>query len=59
MRCDLNGAGCYDIVGSTGSMYVLQNGDVFNQVKVRVTATNNAGSTTADSNLSTEIDPLG
>lgn len=58
-RCDLNGGNCVDIAGETNQYYVLQEADVFNQVRVRVTATNTGGSSVAVSNLSGEIDPAG
>jgi len=58
-RCDLNGGNCVDLPSATSVSYVLQEADVLHQVRVRVTATNSTGSTTAPSNLSGEIDPLG
>ena len=58
-RCDLDGGNCVDIDGETSQFYVLQEADVFSQVQVQVTATNSAGSGTAVSDLSGEIDPVG
>ena len=59
MRCAVGGGGCVDIAGATSSSYVLQTDDVFHSVQVRVVATNPAGSGTAFSDVSPEIDPLG
>lgn len=58
-RCDLSGTVCEDIVGETSSSYVLQDADVFSQVRAQVTAINSAGSATAPSNFTGEVDPLG
>ena len=58
-RCDLNGGNCVNIDGATYQYYTLQNADVLNQVRVRVTATNSGGSSVSFSNLSGEIDPVG
>jgi hypothetical protein len=58
-RCDLNGGNCVNIAGETNQYYYLQEADVFNQVRVQITATNSGGSNAAVSNLSGEIDPLG
>jgi glucose/arabinose dehydrogenase/PKD repeat protein len=48
-RCNSGGASCSDITGATGSTYVLAAADVGSTIRVRVTATNAAGSNTADS----------
>ena len=48
-RCDSDGANCADIAGATGSTYDLVAADVGHAMRVRVTATNAAGSVTADS----------
>jgi uncharacterized repeat protein (TIGR01451 family) len=58
-RCNLNGGNCVNITGATTQYYYLQEADVFNQVRVQVTATNSGGSGVMVSNLSGEIDPLG
>jgi hypothetical protein len=48
-RCDANGNNCAAIVGETGPTRTVDKGDVGNRLKVRVTAKNSIGSTTADS----------
>lgn len=58
-RCNLNGGNCVNIMGATTQYYYLQEADVFNQVRVQITATNSGGSGIMVSNLSGEIDPLG
>ena len=49
LRCDSAGASCSDISGATGSTYVLTNADVGHEIRVQVTASNSAGSTSAQS----------
>ena len=46
-RCDATGAGCVAIAGATGSGYTLVSADVGSTIRVAVTASNSAGSTTA------------
>ena len=46
-RCDSSGGNCADIVGATGSSYVLVGADVGSTVRVNETATNTAGSASA------------
>ena len=58
-RCAIGGGSCIDIAGATSSSYVLQDADVFHSVRVKVTATNTAGSGIVYSDVSPEIDPLG
>ena len=48
-RCDTSGATCTDIGGATVASYTLVSDDVGSTLRVRVTATNEAGSTSADS----------
>jgi subtilisin family serine protease len=43
-RCDGNGAGCVDVAGATGAQYGLTAADVGRTIRLRVTATNSAGS---------------
>jgi hypothetical protein len=45
-RCDANGDNCQDIAGATGSHYTPTAADVGNTVRVVVTATNEAGTST-------------
>ena len=53
--CDANGNGCKDISGETKQTYVVQKGDTDNTLRVRVTATNSAGSTAATSAQSGKV----
>jgi hypothetical protein len=48
-RCDSGGAGCADIAGATAQTYVLAAADVGSTIRVVVTGTNGAGSTSATS----------
>ena len=48
-RCNRNGTGCTEISGATARTYTVRNADVGNTVRVRVTATNADGSTSATS----------
>jgi len=48
-RCDKNGAGCNAITGATSTSYTLTSADQDNTLRVRVTASNSAGSSTATS----------
>jgi hypothetical protein len=46
-RCDQNGLNCVDIVGATGTTYVVQATDYNSRIRVAITATNSGGSATA------------
>jgi hypothetical protein len=46
-RCDTNGANCSNIIGATSKTYTLVSTDVGNKLRVRVRASNDAGSRTA------------
>jgi hypothetical protein len=48
-RCDKNGAGCNAITGATSTSYTLTSADQDNTLRVRVTASNSAGASTATS----------
>jgi hypothetical protein len=48
-RCDAGGGGCVPIDGATSQAYTLTADDVGHAVRVEVTATNSAGSTSRDS----------
>lgn len=56
-RCDANGLNCANLAGATGRTYVVQTSDVGNRLRVRVTATNAAGSSTADSQPTAPVTP--
>ncbi|MFL5912917.1 MAG: LamG-like jellyroll fold domain-containing protein, partial [Gaiellaceae bacterium] len=47
--CDSSGANCADISGATGQTYAIGHGDVGKTIRVVVTASNSAGSTSATS----------
>jgi len=46
-RCDSNGTNCANIIGATSKTYVLTSADVGNALRVRILATNTAGSSAA------------
>jgi hypothetical protein len=48
-RCNSSGASCVDISGATSTGYTVAAADVSHTLRVHVTATNSAGSATADS----------
>jgi Concanavalin A-like lectin/glucanases superfamily/Calcineurin-like phosphoesterase len=48
-RCDTSGGGCADIAGAAAQNYVLTSADVGSTMRVAVTASNSAGSSTATS----------
>lgn len=49
-RCSTSGAGCSTISGASGATYAVTSADVGSTLRVAVTATNSAGSSTATSN---------
>jgi thermitase len=49
LRCDGNGANCASIAGATASIYTLTSADVGSTVRSNVTASNSAGSASANS----------
>jgi Calx-beta domain len=54
-RCDTAGGNCVDIAGATSATYVVQQADVGSTLRVRVTATNPAGSASAVSPPTTVV----
>jgi hypothetical protein len=48
-RCNTTGAACSDIAGATNQTYTVQQADVGSTLRVRVTAKNNVGSSSATS----------
>src|SRR6266571_5239499 len=48
-RCDTNGANCSDIADATGQSYTAVSADVDSTLRVAVTGSNSAGSSTASS----------
>src|SRR2546426_10172792 len=48
-NCDANGANCSDIAGAKSKTYTLQQADVGNTVRIRVTAINSDGSASSTS----------
>jgi acid phosphatase type 7 len=48
-RCDSSGANCANISGATGTSYAVSSGDVGSTLRVAVTASNSAGSSTVSS----------
>jgi hypothetical protein len=56
-RCDVNGLNCTDLAGATGVTYAVQTSDVGNRQRVRVTATNTTGSSTANSQPTAQVTP--
>ena len=55
LRCDTVGSNCAQIAGETASGRQLNAGDVGHRLRVRVTATNNSGSGTAQSNATNVV----
>jgi hypothetical protein len=54
-RCGANGGNCTDLPGATGRTYVATTADVGSTLRVAVTATNSAGSSTAASAATTTV----
>ena len=48
-RCDSGGAGCTDITGATSQSYTLVAADIGSTIRVVITASNSAGSSSATS----------
>jgi hypothetical protein len=49
LRCDASSSDCVAITGATTSSYILSASDVSSRLRIRVTASNSAGSTAAQS----------
>jgi hypothetical protein len=54
-RCDSGGANCTNISGATATTYVVGSADIGSTIKVTVTATNSAGSASADAPVTAVI----
>lgn len=58
-RCNSSGASCNSISGETGTTRLIDSGDVGSTLRVKVTATNASGSTSATSNATAVITSTG
>ena len=56
-RCDGNGLNCADLAGATGRTYGVQTSDVNNRIRIRVTASNATGSSSATSQPTAVVSP--
>ena len=56
-RCDADVAACSNVSGATAKTYSVQAGDVGYRLRVRVTARNSKGSTTASSAITSIVQP--
>jgi hypothetical protein len=56
-RCDANGLNCGDLAGATARTYDVQTSDVGRRLRVRVTATNATGSSSATSQPTAAVTP--
>lgn len=56
-RCDETGGACVDIAGATTQTYTLQTADAAHRMRVRVTASNARGSSSAVSNATDLVGP--
>lgn len=54
-RCDASGASCANITGATNSSYTLVAGDIGSTIRVAITATNSAGSSTSSSSATSVV----
>src|SRR6476659_6838276 len=59
LRCDTTGAACAAIPGATGRSYPPTTSDIGHTLRVRVTARNSSGSTTATSAATGVVPPSG
>jgi hypothetical protein len=57
LRCGIGGADCVDVAGQTAQTYVLVSDDQGRRMRVRVTVTNSAGSSSAVSRQSGVVRP--
>src|SRR5207249_3816957 len=55
LRCDTSGANCASVSGATFQSYALASADVGSTVRIKVTATNSAGSASAESAQTTVV----
>jgi hypothetical protein len=59
LRCNASGSSCNSITGETKVTRLVDNGDVGSTLRVRVTATNSSGSTSADSDATAVVTSSG
>lgn len=59
LRCGSGGSNCAAISGATNQSYTLTSGDLAHRIRVRVTATNKDGASSADSNPTSIVLPAG
>lgn len=57
-RCDASGESCADLEGATGARYVLAEADLGHRVRLRVQASNPAGTATAESAPTDVVGPV-
>lgn len=57
MNCGLFGSSCHPLSAATGATYVIRSADVATRLRVFVTASNAAGSTTAESEATRVVSP--
>ncbi len=55
VRCDTSGSNCVNISGETTTARIVDSGDVGSQLRVRVTASNTAGTTSSTSNATLTV----
>jgi hypothetical protein len=55
LRCNAQGQNCSEIAGATDTTYLLVNADLDRTIRVRITARNDAGATSAISNPTAQV----
>jgi hypothetical protein len=59
LRCASNGDSCASVIGATGRTYRVSSADLGRTIRLRVTARNSVGSTTATSAATAVVSPAG